>query len=61
MNATRRPQHPHTPYILHNLSIGETQGITKRYVIKRTRFTRTRGPRPPQVGKEAAWYGKQQN
>ena len=61
MNATRCRPHPHSPYTLHTLSLGETQGMTKRYVIKLTRFARTRGPCPPQDGKEAAWYGKQQN
>ena len=60
MNATRRPPGPHTPYTLHTLSIGETQGMTKRYVMEPTHNTCTRGPGPPQDGKEAAWYGKQQ-
>ena len=37
MNATRPPPHPHTPYTLHTLSIGDTQGMTKKYVIAQTR------------------------
>ena len=37
MNATCLPAHPHNPYTFHTLSIGDTQGMTKKYVITPTR------------------------
>ena len=37
MNAGRPSQHPHTPYTLQTLSIGDTQGMTKKYAIAPTR------------------------
>ena len=61
MNAIGCPPHPHTPYTLQTLSIGETQDMAKRYVIEPTRLTRAQRTRPSQDRKEAASYGKQQN
>ena len=61
MNATDPPPHQHTPHTLHTLSIGDTQGMTTKYVMlshRHARHVRMKIPCLPHEEKKAPRYRK---